>query len=250
MTLRAFLDDAYGQSFEATLAGVEADGVVLDRTLFYATSGGQPGDVGTLRVGGKTFSVTETRKHKEKPDMIVHMLAGDDWRGMAAGAAVTGALDWDRRYRHMRMHTALHLICALIEGYATGNQINADKARIDFDVDRGLLDKDELTQKLRAFVAADHPVTYSTISEDELDANPGLVRTLSVKPPRGSGIIRMVTIGDILAPVDRQPCGGTHVKSTREIGDIVVTKIENKGKQNKRISLAFASDLAQQEQAA
>lgn len=238
MTQKLFLEDASIKSFDAIVTAVLPNGIVLDRTAFYATSGGQPGDTGTLN----GVAVTDTVKDKETPSQIIHVCATD---GFAVGQAVHGELDWARRYAHMRLHTALHLMCALIKGYATGNQIAADKARIDFDVEMADLDKDAITAALNALIAGNHDVTYATVDEAELDRNPALVRTLSVQPPRGTGSIRMVTIGSPDAPVDRQPCGGTHVANTGEIGPVTITKIENKGKQNKRIILTLNECLMQ-----
>jgi misacylated tRNA(Ala) deacylase len=157
-----------------------------------------------------------------------------------AGTVVTVTLDWERRHRLMRMHSSLHLLCSLIPGAGvTGGQIGADRSRLDFDLAEPPT-KEWLTERLNALIAADHPITESSIPEEELDANPGLVRTLSVQPPRGTGRIRLVRIGDQAHPVDLQPCGGTHVRSTAEIGSVVVQKLENKGKANRRVYVALA----------
>lgn len=228
MTEKLFIENAQMRDFDATVTAITPEGVVLDRTAFYATSGGQPGDIGILN----GIPVTNTIKSKETPDAIIHCT---DVSQFSVGQQVQGQIDWARRHRHMRMHTTLHLVCSLIKGYATGNQIGADKSRIDFDIDMADLDKDKLTQQLNDLIAGNHAITTAWIDEAELDRNPSLVRTLSVQPPRGSGIIRMVTIGNPDKPVDRQPCGGTHVLSTAEIGRVAVTKIENKGKMNKRL---------------
>jgi len=228
MTEKLFLEDAQMRDFDAVVTHITPEGVILDQTVFYATSGGQPGDIGVLN----DVPVTNTLKSKDIPEGIIHCV---DPARFTVGQAVYGAIDWERRSRHMRMHTTLHLVCSLITGYATGNQIGTDKSRIDFDVEMADLDKDKLTAQLNALIAGNHAVTTGWIDEAELDANPALVRTLSVQPPRGSGRIRMVTIGDTQAPVDRQPCGGTHVAHTGEIGLVCVTKIENKGKMNKRL---------------
>jgi misacylated tRNA(Ala) deacylase len=153
---------------------------------------------------------------------------------------VLAEIAWERRHRHMRMHTALHLLCSLIPFPVTGGSIGAEESRLDFDIsEAGVVDKDDLTERLGALVAADHPVAFHWITDQELADNPGLVRTMSVKPPTGSGKIRLVAIGAD-GSVDLQPCGGTHVRSTAEIGRIAVTKIEKKGRQNRRIRLAFA----------
>ncbi|HEY8963516.1 MAG TPA: alanyl-tRNA editing protein [Alphaproteobacteria bacterium] len=234
MTQKLFIEDAQIRDFEAVVTHLAPEGVILDQTAFYATSGGQPGDIGILN----GVPVTNTIKSKEIADAIIHCA---DPALFTVGQKVQGQIDWGRRLRHMRMHTTLHLVCSLIKGYATGNQINADKSRIDFDVDMQDLDKDKLTAQLNALIAGAHPITTGWIDEEELDRNPELVRTLSVQPPRGTGKIRMVTIGDIAAPVDRQPCGGTHVANTNDIGLVTVTKIENKGKMNKRLIIELAA---------
>jgi len=234
------------QSFDAKIIAITPVGLVLDATCFYATSGGQPGDTGTLN----GVRVTDTIKDKEVPDQIIHVVAPENMAQFTVGQAVTGQIEWARRWAHMRMHTALHLVCKLITGYATGNQIAADKGRIDFDVEMDALDKDALTAQLNDLIAGNHAISTSVVDEAELDKNPGLVRTLSVQPPRGSGTIRMVTIGDVANPVDRQPCGGTHVPNTSDIGGVTIVKIENKGKQNKRIVLVLNDVLAAQSAAA
>ncbi len=240
MTEKLFVEDASLCETEATVLSAVPGTIVLDRTVFYAQSGGQPGDAGVLRwEGGQTPIVTAVKGDGEA---VVHVPA-DGAPLPPAGARVVAALDWDRRYRHMRMHTALHLLCSLIQGAGvTGGQIGADKSRLDFDLPDPPT-KDSLTEALNALIARDHPVSTEWITEAELDANPGLVRTLSVKPPRGaSGRIRLVRIGTGEAPVDLQPCGGTHVRRTGEIGRVEVAKIENKGKANRRVSIVLAGE--------
>ncbi len=243
-TDKLFLENTYDTEFEAQVISADETGIRLDKTLFYATSGGQPGDTGTLALmaSNTNIPVVTTRKGESAED-IVHVLP----EGCAMpkpGDKVTGIIDWDTRHKYMRMHTCLHLMLALIDGQATGNQIGADKSRIDLDVPTGVYDKETLTAQLNALIDADHPVSYEWISEEELAANPELIRSMSVKPPASSGRIRMVRIGTVDNTVDWQPCGGTHVKSTREIGPVVVTKIENKGKQNRRYHIAFAEGQA------
>ena len=234
-----FRDDAYAQEVTARVVAAAPEGVVLDRTNFYARAGGQPGDAGVIRWAGGEMAVTEALKGPE--DTVLHVPAA----GAAlppVGAEVTAVLDWPRRHRLMRMHTTLHLLCSLIPGAGvTGGQIGAEKSRLDFDLPEPPT-KESLTEGLNALVAADLPVSERWISEEELDANPGLVRTLSVQPPRGNGRIRLVRIGPEDAPVDLQPCGGTHVKRTGEIGRVEVTKIENKGKQNRRVTIVLAGE--------
>ncbi len=237
MTERLFLEDAYLAAASATVLEAGPAGIVLDRTPFYARSGGQPGDTGTLRWDGGATAIAETMKGEG--ETILHLPAPDAALP-PVGAAVEAAIDWDRRLRLMRMHTTLHLLCSLLPGAAvTGGQIGLDRSRLDFDLaappDRLALESD-----LNALIAGDHLVTHEWVDEAVLDADPGLVRTLSVKPPRGSGRVRLVRIGSAAAPVDLQPCGGTHVANTAEIGAIAVLKIENKGRQNRRITVAPA----------
>jgi misacylated tRNA(Ala) deacylase len=236
MTDTLFTEDAYLKECTATVLAVEEKGVLLDRTCLYARSGGQPGDSGTMRWDGGEATIAEAIKGEA--GAVLHGLAP----GSAAppvGANVTLALDWDRRHRHMRMHTTLHLLCSILPGiYATGNQIGAEKSRLDVDLAEPPA-KEWFTAKLAELVAADHPISTTWISESELDANPALVRTLSVQPPRGAGRVRLVRIGPEESPIDLQPCGGTHVRSTREIGHVEVTKLESKGRQNRRIHIVL-----------
>ena len=230
--MKLFLDDAYARSATAQVVAALPNGVVLDRSVFYARSGGQPGDAGRLEWPGGSATVAEAIKGEN--DTIILPLSGD---APPLGTAVTATIDWPRRYAHMQMHTALHLLCSLIPGAAvTGGQIGAEKSRLDFD----LPDRPEpaaIEAGLAALIAANHPVTTEWVDESVLDTNPELVRTLSVQPPRGTGRLRLVRIGD----VDLQPCGGTHVARTGEIGPIRVAKIENKGRQNRRITLLLAA---------
>ena len=237
-TAMLFREDAYARECAARVLAARPEGVLLDRTVFYAQAGGQPGDVGALEWDGGAMAVANTVKGPE--DTVLHLPV----EGAAlppAGAEVKARLDWARRHRHMRMHTSLHLLCSLIPGAGvTGGQIGAERSRLDFD----LADppaKDWLTERLNALIAADHPVGERWIAEAELDAEPGLVRTLSVQPPRGAGRIRLVRIGPEDAPVDLQPCGGTHVRSTGQIGRVEVAKLENKGKQNRRVYVVLAA---------
>ncbi len=235
----AYRDDAYARQVTAHVVSAAPEGVVLDRTVFYARAGGQPGDAGVLRWDGGEMAVGEAVKGPD--DTVLHVPVP----GAALpepGATVTAELDWGRRHRFMRLHTAMHLLCSLIPGAGvTGGQIAVEKARLDFDLPDPPT-KESLTEALAALVAADHPISERWISDAELDANPTLVRTLSVQPPRGSGRIRLVRIGDEAAPVDLQPCGGTHVRATGEIGRVEVAKIENKGKANRRVTLVLAGE--------
>ncbi len=234
-----FRDDPYLRDCEATILAVnDRGGIILDQSVFYGTSGGQPGDTGILLLNGMSVPIGAAVYGEGKAE-LVHVPVLPE--GLPApGMTVRAEIDWDRRYRHMRMHTALHLLCSLIPFPVTGGSIGAEESRLDFDIsDAGAVDKDEITERLNALVTADHPVSTRWISDDELQANPGLVRTMSVKPPTGSGRVRLVSIGDADS-VDLQPCGGTHVRSTAEIGAVAVTRIEKKGRQNRRIRLAFA----------
>jgi len=233
MTELLFQQDAYLRSCAATVAEVAETGVVLDRTVFYPLGGGQPGDSGVLRAAdGREWRVTEARKGEG--GRVVHLLEA----GVAppeVGTAVEAAIDWARRHAHMRMHTCLHLLGSVLRFGVTGGQIAADKGRLDFDT-QAEIDKDAVTAAVNALVAANHRVGSMWITDEELDRQPELVRTLSVQPPRGAGRIRLLEIPG----VDLQPCGGTHVAATGEIGPVVVTKVENKGKRNKRVYVAFA----------
>lgn len=231
MTTPLFTDDAYLKACTARVVAQDERGVILDRTVMYARSGGQPGDAGTLSWDGGEAAVAEAIKGEA--GAVIHTLAAG--AAPPIGAEVRVALDWTRRHRHMRMHTTMHLLCSVLPGiYATGNQIGVEKSRLDFDLAEPP-GKEWLTEQLNALVAADHPTGSTWITEAELDANPQMVRTLSVQPPRGAGRIRLVRIGPEDAPIDLQPCGGTHVRSTGEIGRVEVTKLESKGRQNRRI---------------
>ena len=240
MTEQLYRTDAYLRDCTARVLAVnERGGIVLDRTVFYAAAGGQPGDKGTLEFDGGGACPIATTVYDADKATIVHVPAEGAARP-APGQSVRAAVDWDLRSRLMRMHTCLHLICALVKFPVTGGQVNPDDSRLDFDIeDASAVDKDKLTADLNALIAADHPVTDRWITDAELEANPQLVRTMAVKPPTGTGKVRLVVIGEG-GSVDLQPCGGTHVRRTGEIGAVVVTKIEKKGKQNRRIRVSFA----------
>jgi misacylated tRNA(Ala) deacylase len=240
MTEILFRDDAYARTVPATVVAATPDGIVLDRTIFYATGGGQPGDTGMIRWAGGEAVVTDTRKG-ETPDEIRHLVA-EGSALPAPGTAVEQVLDWDRRYRHMRMHTALHLLCVAVPGDVTGGQIGAERSRLDFNLPSGALDAETITARLNELVAAGLPIETIWITDEEMAARPELVRTMSVKPPTGFGRVRLVRIGDAAAPTDLQPCGGTHVRNTAEIGALAIAKIENKGKQNRRVVITFAGE--------
>ena len=235
MTEAIFREDSYLRECAATVVSADARGIVLDRTVFYPTGGGQPGDIGELRLAdGGAIAIVDTVKG-DGPDDIRHVPAPGSPLP-EAGAAVVAAIDWERRHRHMRMHTCMHLLCAVVPGAVTGGQVGAERSRLDFDVPGEALDKAILTEKLNALVAADHAVEPRWITDAEMAERPDLVRTMSVKPPSGHGRVRLLDIGGI----DLQPCGGTHVRRTGEIGRVEVAKIENKGRQNRRVIIAFA----------
>ncbi len=236
MTDELFRDDASLLQCGAELTAVNEAGIELDRTVFYPQGGGQAGDTGTLtRADGATLTVVDTRKGAA-PGQVLHLVApGTDLAGWVAGQAVTAAIDAARRQAHRRFHTATHLLCALVPHPVDGCSITAGYARLDFHMTEPL-DKDVLTAGIARLVAAAHPVTTRWITDDELDANPGLVRSMSVLPPRGSGRVRLVEVQG----VDLQPCGGTHVANTADIGAVVVTKIEKKSAKTRRVVLGFA----------
>ena len=229
----AYYRDSYLQTLETEIVAVDGDSVTCLDTIFYPEGGGQPGDSGSLVCGGKTYVIVDTSKDKTSGH-IYHQL--EDTEGLSAGSAVRLELDWQRRYAHMRMHTAMHLLGSLIPVPVTGGAVGAEKSRLDFDLGEHQIDKSDLTDKMNALINGAHTLEFSSITDEELDANPNLVRTMSVQPPRGSGVIRMVRIADI----DYQPCGGTHLKCVSEIGPIEIKKIENKGKKNRRVHLVFA----------
>jgi len=238
MTERLCMNDATLAECSATVLQSGPAGIVLDRTVFYARSGGQVGDIGVLAWGGGTATITDTVKGEG--DAILHLPAPDAALPLA-GVSVTATLDWPRRQALMRMHTTLHLLCAVLPGIAvTGGAVNPDRSRLDFDLPNPPT-KEEVEAQLNELIAGGHPVTTEWVDASVLDTNPGLVRTLSVQPPRGTGRLRLVRIGASDAPVDLQPCGGTHVAHTGLIGRMAILKIENKGKQNRRIIVAPAA---------
>lgn len=240
LTTPLFRDDAYLQTSEASVNSInDRGGIVLDKSIFYPMSGGQPGDSGQLIADGAAYTIATTVYDTDRTT-IVHVPDDASASTPEPGTPVTLTLDWPKRHAHMRIHTALHLLCSLIPYPVTGGQIGAGDGRLDFDIeDAGALDKAALTDQLNELVRADHEVTTRWIADAELEANPDLVRTMAVKPPMGSGKVRLVAIGHD-GHIDLQPCGGTHVKRTSEIGALAVTKIEKKGKQNRRVRLSFA----------
>ncbi|MCB1382463.1 MAG: alanyl-tRNA editing protein [Notoacmeibacter sp.] len=237
-TQTLFRDDAYLSTAEGTVVAItNRGGIVLDRTVFYATSGGQPGDTGFLeRADGTRIAIAATVTGETK-DEIIHVAA----EGEAlpdVGEALVLHIDWERRYRLMRMHTACHLLTVICPFPITGASVGEEESRVDFDMAEAGVTKEEVTAKLMDLVNADHPVFVRTISDAALDANPGLVKSKNVRPPSGTGNIRLVCIGEDAA-VDSQPCGGTHVLSTLEVGDIHIGKIEKKGRENRRFRIRF-----------
>lgn len=233
MSEAVFREDAYARSCDARVIGVDERGIRLDRTVFYPQGGGQPGDTGVLRMtDGRELRIGDTRKGN-LPDEILHVPV-DDAAWLTAGTPVTAKIDWARRHRLMRMHTCLHLLSAVIIAPVTGGQIGDGYGRLDFDLP-DTPDRDEVNAKLQALIRRDASVSFRWITDEELDAHPELVKTLSVQPPRGVGSIRLVNVEGI----DLQPCGGTHVARIGEIGEVNVTRIEKKGKQNRRVRLEF-----------
>lgn len=234
MTDKVFYQDSYRKTHHSEVADIVDGGVILAATIFYPLGGGQPGDTGRLTIDGRDYRVSDTRYAADR-ERIVHYIEGGDTDAIRVGDPVDMEIDWQRRHRLMRMHTSMHLICSLIDAPATGGAVGETESRIDFDLQGQAVDKEQLTAELNALVDRALPVSIGSITDDELDRNPGLVRTMSVQPPRGQGAVRTITIED----TDYQPCGGTHVRNTAEIGHLQVTRLKNKGKQNKRISLAL-----------
>jgi len=235
MTEEIFRQDAYVKQCEARVTSVDDAGIRLDRTVFYPMGGGQPGDSGVLRLqDGSEIRISDTRKDSASGD-IIHIPEGNVGADLA-GKQVEACIDWERRHRLMRMHTLLHLLCVVIPAGVTGGSIRDGSGRLDFDLPESTLDKEHITAELNRLVEENHSVSARWITEEDLAANPELVRTMSVKPPMGSGKIRVLEVEGI----DLQPCGGTHVAATSEIGRVRVRKIEKKGKHNRRVNLEFA----------
>ncbi|MBV8888139.1 MAG: alanyl-tRNA editing protein [Alphaproteobacteria bacterium] len=235
MTELLFRDDAYRRSCTARVTASDARGLQLDRTVFYPAGGGQPGDVGVLRpASGEPVTIIDTIKG-EAADEVIHVAAPQAVLPKP-GTELVAEIDWQRRHRLMRMHTCLHLLCAVVPGAVTGGQVADGKGRLDFDVPGASLDKDAIAGRLNALIAEGHAVDPRWIADEELACRPELVRTMSVKPPAGTGRVRLIEV----AGIDLQPCGGTHIRNTAEIGRVVVTKIESKGRQNRRVIVAFA----------
>ena len=224
-----YIEDPYLKEFKAEIVNININQITLDQTAFYAKSGGQPGDVGQLTINRNTIKIIDTIKDQE--NNIIHIAENNI--ELAIGEKIQGTINWDKRYKHMRMHSALHLLCSVIPLDVTGGQIGYDKSRLDFNAQDYKIEKEEIENNINILVKKDHEISYQWITNDELEQQPELVRTMSVKPPKINGKIRLVKISN----VDLQPCGGTHVKSTAEIGEIKIVKIENKGKMNRRVNL-------------
>ncbi len=254
MTQDLFRQDAYLPECSAIVTAITPQGIVLDRTVFYPLGGGQAGDSGVLLLpDGSQISIVDTRKgkaedgsfsneicHQPNNDVLQQLLIQDQTAGphLTAGTPVMARIDWARRHRMMRFHTATHLLCHIVPQLVNGCSITPDYARLDLHLTEPL-DKEALTAGIAALVAAALPVALGSVTDAELDANPALVKSMSVSPPRGSGTVRTVRIGDS-AQIDLQPCGGTHVANTAEIGRVVVTKIEKKSATTRRVVLGFA----------
>ena len=243
VTEALFREDGYLAEAEAEVVAInERGGIILDRTVFYATSGGQPGDIGKMMLaGGRVVDIAATITGETK-DEIIHVPAAD--AGLTPGDRVKLAIDWERRLKLMRMHTACHLLTAVCQFPITGAAVAEDDSRIDFDIPDASFTKEDVTARLMELVRADYPIATRWITDEELAANPGLVKSKNVRPPVGTGRIRLVLIGDNGA-VDSQPCGGTHVKSTAEVGEIHIGKIEKKGRENRRFRIRFGPAPAQ-----
>lgn len=236
MTQELFRQNGYLKNCTATVTAVDERGIQVDQTVFYSTGGGQPGDTGTcVTAAGIELIITDTFKDRESAEHI-HAIENDTTFTTAVkpGDSVTLNLDWDRRHRIMRMHSCLHMLCAVVPAQVTGGSIQDGRGRLDFDLPE-TIDKSEVTANLNKLIDENHAMTLSWITDEELQAKPGLVRTMSAPPPIGTGKVRLVNFEG----VDLQPCGGTHVASTGEIGPVLVQKIEKKGKLNRRITVVF-----------
>jgi len=232
MVEELFRQDAYLKQADATVTAVEDRGVRLDRSIFYPTGGGQPGDTGVLRWNGGEAKVADTVK-ADGTDVL--LVLAPDAPKPAVGTQLRCELDWERRYKHMRMHTALHVMSAVIKGNVTGGQVNADKSRLDFNLEGEVPTKEWVTEEINRILSVDHPVVPQWVTDEELTSRPELVKTMSVRPPTGQGRVRLLAIDG----VDLQACGGTHVARTAEIGRVECIKVENKGKMNRRFIIAL-----------
>ena len=234
MTEKVYYQDSYQKTHHSEVVEVLERGIILAATIFYPLGGGQPGDTGRLQINGREYHVVDTRFAEDRTN-IIHFLEEENLSAIRSGDAVDMEIDWERRHRLMRMHSSMHLMCSLISAQATGGAVGESESRLDFDLQGQVVDKEQLTAELNALVKKAIPVSIGSITDAELEQNPGLVRTMSVQPPRGQGTIRTISIEN----TDYQPCGGTHVRNTGEIGELLVKSLKNKGRQNKRISLAL-----------
>ena len=231
--IKLFEENSYKKEFKSKIVNLDRENnlIELENTAFYGKGGGQPGDTGWLFTQIKDLKVTETLK---KENVILHQVNSVD--NLQIGDEIRGEIEWQNRYKYMKMHTALHLLCATVPMGVTGGQIGILKSRLDFNADAGSINKEEIQKKLDQILKFDNEITYEWVDSIELDKKPEMVRTMSVKPPKINGKIRLVRIGS----VDLQPCGGTHVKNTSEIGSIIIGKIENKGRMNKRVNISLS----------
>lgn len=235
MTIALFREDAYLTNCTAKVLEInDKNGIITDQTVFYPTGGGQPGDTGTLtRADGSIIEIATTVKGETQEQVVLVPANADNLPEV--GEDVTLEINWEVRHRLMRMHSCMHLLSAVLTYPVTGGQVSDGKGRLDFDIPEATLDKEDITEKLNELISKNLPVSFDWITDEELDSKPELVKTMSVQPPRGSGKVRLIKIED----TDLQPCGGTHVKNTSEIGRVKVRKIEKKGRQNRRVSLMF-----------
>ena len=231
--IKLFEENSYIQDFETKIISLDSENnlIELEKTAFYGKGGGQPGDIGTLTTELGIIQVIETLK---KENTLLHQVKSIN--NLQIGNLIKGKINWDKRYKFMRMHSALHLLCSVVPMGITGGQIGDTKSRLDFNADANSINKEEIQEKLNQILRNNHEINYEWVESEELEKKPELVRTMSVKPPITGGKIRLVKIGNI----DLQPCGGTHVKNTSEIGSIIIGKIENKGKMNRRINISLS----------
>lgn len=238
MTTPLFREDAYLREAEATVIAHSPEGAIIcDASVFYPTGGGQPGDSGSVVWPGGRMTIATALK---LPEGQIGLIPAEPSPMPPVGTVLRQVLDWDRRYRHMRMHTALHLLCAVVGLPVTGGQIGMDRSRLDFDMPDPPSSLAPWAAALNTLIRRDLPVTASWITDEALGLNPGLIKTMSVSPPTGQGKVRLIRIGNEDSPEDLQPCGGTHVARTGEIGLVELPRLENKGRQNRRLSLIFA----------
>ena len=230
--IKLFEENSYLKEFETEIINLDKESrtIELRNTAFYGKSGGQPGDTGILKTKLKNLEVIETLK---KENTLLHLVSSID--NLKIGDLIKGKIDWEKRYKYMKMHTALHLLCAVVPMGVTGGQIGDAKSRLDFNADANSMNKEEIQEKLNNILKKNHEISYKWVKNEELERNPELIRTMSVKPPKISEKIRLVKIGNI----DLQPCGGTHVRNTSEIGSIIIGKIENKGRMNRRVNISL-----------